>query len=337
MSFDLYLWPADRAMTWEEASAELDRMDSGWRLGLGHDRRLDPFLRALRARYPGIGRGPLGPPVELNVHRRHVFLSIGWSEVEAMVPVISGLAWGTGLAVVDPQREVVGLPAPMADAPLGAEGLDGHVRRAEQMLGAIIAGAMSGGGFGDAAAERAIAEQLRAIGAKAMSPLGFEVTPDLAEEVRARPDRVPASLQTAAWRDELVASLRGTDVGARHRALLTIGGWDRDPVVAAALRPLLTSEDVMEAGLAATALARQADVTDLPAVMDLVHRFSPAEGGSAEAMLMPLHAALELSGLASPEIVAGVKARARGWRGPAPRTRPLEDSADSALDALLEA
>jgi len=336
MSYDLYLLPLDRALTWGEASAELDRLDAGRRLRLGHDGRLDPFLGALRARYPGIGRGPDGPPVELDVHHRHVFLAIGWGEVEAMVPVISELAFHAGLTVVDPQREVVGPPSPIADLPLGPEGLDEHVRMANEMLSAVVSGALVGGSGGSDATRRAMSEQLRSLGATAMSPLGFEITPAVEAEVFTHPDRVPMSLQGAAWRDELVASLTGAHVGHRHRALGTLGGWGSDPVVAAALRLLLASEDVTEAGMACAGLARQGDLTDLPAVLDVVHRFSPEEGGSADAMLMPLRAALDLARPAGPAIVAGVQARARGWRGtPTRRRAAWEGDVEALLDGLL--
>ncbi|MEI7745464.1 MAG: hypothetical protein WCK58_17140, partial [Chloroflexota bacterium] len=108
VSYDLYLWPAEGPVTWPEAHTMLHDLDTGWRLRIGHDKRLDPFLRALRARYPGIGRDPDGLPVEVDVHHRHVFLSIGWSNVEDLTPVVSEIAWGAGLVVVDPQREVVG-------------------------------------------------------------------------------------------------------------------------------------------------------------------------------------------------------------------------------------
>jgi len=336
MSYDLYLLPLDRALTWAEASAELDRLDGGWRPRLGHDGRLDPFLRALRARYPGIGRGPDGPPVELDIHHRHVFLAIGWSDVESMVPVISALAFGAGLTVVDPQREVVGPPSPLAAVPLGPEGLDEHVRVANEMLSAVVSGAVLGGSGGPEATHHAISEQLRSLGATAMSPLGFEITPEVEAEVFAHPDRVPASLQTRAWRDELIAAVTGTHVGHRHRALGTLGGWGSDPVVATALRPLVVSDDVWEAGQACAGLARQGDITDLPAVLDAVRRFSPAEGGSADAMLAPLRAALDLAQQAGPEIVAGVKGRARGWRGsPARRRAQWEGEAEALLDGLL--
>jgi hypothetical protein len=169
-----------------------------------------------------------------------------------------------------------------------------------------------------------------------VSPLGFKITPDVGDEVFAHPDRVPASLQTAAWRDELIAMLARSDVGRRHRALATLAAWSPDPLVATALRPLLASDDVFEAGSAAAGLARQGDLTDLPAVLDLAYRFSPADGGSADAMLLPLRAALELVAQAGPEMTAAVKSRAREWRGAAPTHRhQWGGDIDALLDELL--
>jgi hypothetical protein len=170
-----------------------------------------------------------------------------------------------------------------------------------------------------------------------MSALGFEITPDIEDEVSADPTRVPVGLQTPAWRDDLLAGLRAPGAPERHRALVTLGGWDPDDAVARALRPLLASDDIAEAGLAARALARQGDITDLPALLDLVHRCSPDDGGTAEAMLLPVTAALDLAATESPMVVAGVKDRARRWRGmPTARRRTTWDGeAETALDALL--
>ena len=337
MGYDLYLWPADRALTWAEAEAELEGREGGSWFRLGHDKRLDPFLDALRRRYPGIGQGPDGPPVEVGVYPRQVVLGIGWSMVEELVPVVFELAHATGLAVVDPQRELVGLPAPLADTPLGREGLEDHVRAAGLVLDTIGSGAAMGESLGEDAAPQAVSQQLRTIGASSRSPLGFEITPDIEAEVMANPDRVPASLQEPGWRDDLLAGLRSPKSPDRHRALITLGGWDRDDAVARALRPFLASDDIAEAGLAAHALAHQGDITDLPAILDLVHRCSPDDGGTVEAMLLPLSAALSLAATESPMVTAGVKGRARQWRGmPTARRRTTWDGdAEAALDALL--
>ena len=173
-------------------------------------------------------------------------------------------------------------------------------------------------------------------GFRIMSPLGFEITPELESEALADPSRMPTSLQTPERRSQLIEDLGSSLVGTRHRALGQLAAWDPDSEVASALRPLLASEDMFAAGRAATGLARQRDVTDLPAVMQLLYRASPADGGSAEAMIPPLRAALELASLAGPEIVAGVKQRARTWRGdPRLRRQSWERELDVELEALL--
>ncbi|HEX5826359.1 MAG TPA: hypothetical protein VFY23_02480 [Candidatus Limnocylindrales bacterium] len=191
-------------------------------------------------------------------------------------------------------------------------------------------------GMDDELAPKQMSAQLRAIGASRMSPLGFEITAEIEDEVVADPGRVPRRLQTPAWRDDLVTALRSGKVGERHKALVTLGGWDHDDAVAAALRPLVTSDDVAEVGLACTALARQGDITDLPAILAATHRLSPADGGTVEAMLDPLRGSLLLASQAGPEIVAGVKARAREWRGtPRSRRHDWQAPAEAALDELL--
>ena len=121
-------------------------------------------------------------------------------------------------------------------------------------------------------------------------------------------------------------------------AITRLAGWDPDPAVATALRPLLASDDVFAASRAASGLARQRDITDLPALLDLVYRLSPADGGTAGSMLEPLRATLDLAVLAGPEIVEGVRSRARTWRaaGSAAR-RSWERDQDRELDLLLEA
>lgn len=169
-----------------------------------------------------------------------------------------------------------------------------------------------------------------------MSPLGFEITPEIESEALADPSRMPTSLQTPERRADLIEDLGSDQVATRHRALGQLAAWDPDPAVAAALRPLLESDDIFEAGQAAGGLARQRDVTDLPAVMNLLHRVSPADGGSSEAMLVPLRAALDLAALAPPEIVDGVRARARLWRGdPLVRRQSWERELDHEIEGLL--
>jgi len=173
-------------------------------------------------------------------------------------------------------------------------------------------------------------------GFRVISPLGFEITPDIEAEALADPGRMPTSLQTPERRAQLIEDLESKLVAERHRAIGQLAAWDPDEEVAAALRTLLGSDDIFEASRAASGLARQADVTDLPAVLRLVHALSPDEGGSGEAMIEPLRAALALAALAGPEIVEGVKGRARSWRGnPRHRRQSWEKVLDAELDDLL--
>jgi len=205
------------------------------------------------------------------------------------------------------------------------------------MLGAIVAGSLTGGGLADEPIHRGISEQLRSIGARQVSPLGFEITPDIEDEVFADPTRYPPSLQTPDRKAELLAELRrAASSGERHRALASLAAWDPDPDVAGALRPLLLSEDVFETGTAASGLARQGDLTDLPGVLGAVRRMSPADGGSVAAMIVPVQAAIALAEQAGPEIVAGVKAQVRAWRGVAAPSR-WEREADLVFEALVAA
>ena len=337
MTYDLIAWPVDRALTLEEAVAEVGRLGGSMPFGLGHDRRLDPFIAAMEKRYPGLrGRGPAEPPIEFDVLRRHVFMGIPWNEVEAFVTEVAEVAFASGLAVFDPQREALGLPAPFADAPLTSDGVEPHVRKANEAFAAIERGAAMSAGDDPVDLQRAVSGQLSAAGFRQESPLGYEITPDVEAEFLADPLRMASSLQTPERKAQLIADMGSASPGARHVALSQLAGWDPDPEVATALRSALASEDVLETGLAAGGLARQGDITDLPAVLDLVYRMSPADGGSAEAMLMPLRAALDLAAPAGSMAVDGVRARARTWRGePRSRRQAWEGEIDRELDRLL--
>ncbi len=338
VTFDLIVWPVDRALALDEAVAEVDRLGGLSSFGLGHDKRLDAFIAAMEQRYPGLrGRGPVLPPCEFDVRRKHVFIGIPWSMVEEITTAVAEAAWRTGLAVYDPQREAVGLPAPFAETPMTAEGVERHVPAAADALdGAIRTDAELAPEDDPATAQHTISARLAAAGFLEISPLGFQITPDVAEEVLADPLRMPSSLQTPERKAELIDALTTAKVGPRHVALSQLAGWDPDADVAEALRLMLPSQDVFEAGQAAAGLARQRDITDLPGVLDVVHRFSPADGGTTEAMLLPLRAALSLAALAGPEIVEGVKGRAREWRGASRvRRQSWEQEFDRDLDELL--
>jgi hypothetical protein len=348
VTYDLFILPADRPLTVDEAAAIVDR-SGGFPFGIGHDKRLDPFIASMERRYGRLRGINATPPFEFDVVRSHVFIGIPWVGVEEVVTAVGEAAFEAGVAVWDPQRAVVGLPAPHGEAPMTADGTETHVRKAETAFAAIEHGAEAADpgegdeGFGatpeDASEEPPEAEPEEAPKSAfpQVSPLGFEITPELAAEVAADPLRMPTSLQTPELRDALLASLSDGRVGDRHDAISRLAGWDPDPLVATALRPLLASDDVFAASRAASGLARQRDITDLPALLDLVYRLSPADGGTAGAMLEPLRATLDLAVLAGPEIVEGVRSRARTWRaaGSAAR-RSWERDQDHQLDLLLE-
>jgi hypothetical protein len=347
VTYELFILPADRALTVDEAAAIVDR-SGGFPFGFGHDKRLDPFIASMERRYGRLRGINATPPFEFDIVRSHVFIGIPWVGVEEVVTAVGKAAFEAGVAVWDPQRAVVGLPAPHGEAPMTAEGTEAHVRKAETAFAAIEQGAASAepgdaeegfAGTPEEATEElseAEPEEVRKSAFPQMSPLGFEITPELAAEVAADPRRMPTSMQTPELRDSLVASLADGRVGDRHAAITRLAGWDPDPAVATALRPLLASDDVFEASRAASGLARQQDITDLPALLDLVYRLSPADGGTAGSMLEPLRATLDLALLAGPEIVEGVRSRARTWRaaGSAAR-RSWERDQDRELDVLL--
>ena len=334
MTYDLFILPADRALTVDEAAAIVDR-SGGFPFGIGHDKRLDPFIASMERRYGRLRGINATPPFEFDIVRSHVFIGIPWVGVEEVVTAVGEAAFEAGVAVWDPQRALVGLPAPHGEAPMTAEGTEAHVHKAETAFAAIERGATPE----EVSAEPAEAEpdEVRKSAFPQMSPLGFEITPELAAEVAVDPRRMPTSMQTPELRDSLVASLADGRVGDRHEAITRLAGWDPDPAVATALRPLLASDDVFAASRAASGLARQRDITDLPALLDLVYRLSPADGGTAGSMLEPLRATLDLAVLAGPEIVEGVRSRARTWRaaGSAAR-RSWERDQDRELDVLLE-
>jgi hypothetical protein len=337
VTYDLFILPVDRAMTFDEASAEVERLQRALGFRRGHDASLDPFIAALGRRYWQVrARTPIAPPFEFDVARSYIFVGIPWSRVEEVLAAVAEAAFETGVAVVDPQRELVGLPSGFAEAPLTTEGTEIHVRKAQEAFAAVGRGLMASPMDDQEVAARNVAEELHDSGFVQRSPLGFDITPDIAGEVAADPLRVPSALQTDEHRDELIAELGGTSSPERHVAIAQLAGWDPDPAVASALRPLLASEDVFEATQAAAGLARQGDITDLPAMLEVVHRLSPADGANPAMMITPLRAALALAEQAGPEIVDGVRVRAREWRAAGGSRRPAWDQeADAQLDEIL--
>ena len=190
----------------------------------------------------------------------------------------------------------------------------------------------------DASVSESVSNEVRASGFTIRSPLGFDITPDIEAEVAADPARLPSKLQTPERKAEMLNDLSSRTSGTRHQAIGQLAAWDPDPEVASALRLMLVSDDVFEASQAATGLARQGDITDFPALLDLVRRMSPDDGGTFEAMLLVLPPALDLARQAGPVAFEGLKQRARQWRGDlSPRAQPWHAEAYRAIDALLEA
>lgn len=336
MTYDLVVFPVDRALTFEEASAAIEAVDGAGTPGAARDTRLDPFIVAMQKRYWRLRViGLLAPPFKFDVLAGHVFIGIPWNRAAEVTRAVGDAAYHSGLAVLDSQRMAVGLPAPYADAPMMAEGIEPRVASGGDALAAIRPGAfLAANGSEDTHGDTS--SQPSGTGVHTTGPLDPEAIGEGAGEIAADPRRVPTSLQTPEHRAELIAALVSTTVGERHSALGELAGWDPDPVVAAALRPILASDDVFAASEAATGLARQADITDLPGVLNLVYRLSPADGGTTEAMLIPLRAALSLAELGGPVAVDGVKDRARTWRGARMvRHQSWEQVFDQELDELL--
>src|SRR5438552_18555035 len=200
MSYDLLGWPVDRALSTEEAIAEIQDRAGGWPIGLGRDRKLNGFVKAMERHFRGLGTATSEAPMEFDVHHNWVFIALPWSQVERLVDEIGEIAFAEGVALFDPQRERVALPRPFGDTPLGTAGTDAHVRMAERAIDLVARGVAMPG---DDPFAR-VNELARGEGFTAMSPLGFELTPDIEAEAMANPLRVPTSLQTAELREDLI-------------------------------------------------------------------------------------------------------------------------------------
>lgn len=299
-------------MTDAEARADVKRRTAVWKLALRRDRRIDVFVRAMQARYPGIGTPQGELPIEFDVRSNYVQMALPWSMVAELVEAIASFAFDAGLALFDPQREIAALPAPFGALPLGIDGIDQHEREAARAINAIVNGLASGGPGWDPTAG---ADGFTSAGGfTVMSPLGFEITPDVHAEVLANPTRVPASLQTPDRKAAAIAQLADPRADRRHAAAQLLGAWDPDPEVRRALLPLLDVDDVYLVGFAAMGVARQGDVSDLVKLLATVHRMSPADGGTIKSMTFPLMAALRLAGSAGHRSVDDVRSKAREWR-----------------------
>ena len=124
VSYDLIVFPVDRPMTADEAAAEVERLAGGLQLSLRRDHRLDAFEERIDERWPGARKDQgMDRPFEFDEMRHHVYVGLPPASAELGASVVAEAAWSTGVAVFDPQRHVVGLPAPFADAPLGTDGI----------------------------------------------------------------------------------------------------------------------------------------------------------------------------------------------------------------------
>ena len=134
MSYDLFAWPVDRAMTTEEAIAEIRERSSRRSFGLGREQRVASFAAEMDEQFPNLGTSRSPIPMEFDVHRGWVFMALPWTMVADLIGRISHIAFEQGLALYDPQRELVALPAPFGDAPLALAGVEEHERLAADAL-----------------------------------------------------------------------------------------------------------------------------------------------------------------------------------------------------------
>ena len=138
MSYQLFAWPVDRAMTTAEAIAEIRARSSRRSFGLGREQHVAGFAAEMDEQFPGVesGRNPI--PMELDIHRDWVHLGLPWSMATDLIGRIAYAAYEQGLALYDPQRNLVALPAPFADAPLQLADLEEHQRMAADAMRELL-------------------------------------------------------------------------------------------------------------------------------------------------------------------------------------------------------
>jgi hypothetical protein len=130
VTYELIVWPVDRALSVEEAIAEIGHLSSGLQFGFGHDHRLDAFVETMRERYPDLHGNEEHRPFEFDVMRKHVFVAVPDSAATQVAEVVADAAWTAGVAVFDPQRRLVALPSPYGEGPMGLDGIDAHFSEA---------------------------------------------------------------------------------------------------------------------------------------------------------------------------------------------------------------
>jgi hypothetical protein len=130
VTYELIVWPVDRALSVEEAIAEIGHLSGGLQFGFGHDHRLDAFVETMRERYPDLHGNEEHRPFEFDVMRKHVFVAVPDSAATQVAEVVADAAWTAGVAVFDPQRRLVALPSPYGEGPMGLDGIDAHFSEA---------------------------------------------------------------------------------------------------------------------------------------------------------------------------------------------------------------
>src|SRR3954452_17964312 len=130
MSYELIVWPVYRALTVDEAIAAVGHLSGGLPFGLGDDARLDHFVETMRERYPSLHGNEEHRPFEFDLMRKPVFVAVADSAAVQVAEVVADAAWTAGVAVFDPQRRIVALPSPYAEAPMSLDGIDEHFSEA---------------------------------------------------------------------------------------------------------------------------------------------------------------------------------------------------------------
>jgi hypothetical protein len=124
VTYDLIVIPVEQPITADEAAAEIEKLSHGFQVGIRRDHRLDAFVDGMDERWPGLAKAhEWERPFEFDAMRHHVFVGVPPASAVEVAAVVAETAWSTGVAVFDPQRHVIGLPAPHADAPLTTDGI----------------------------------------------------------------------------------------------------------------------------------------------------------------------------------------------------------------------
>jgi hypothetical protein len=303
MSFDLYVFPVDKAMSDRAASRHVMRLQ---------DADLDPdappgaelagFLADFRARYPDLHALDEDSieadqiPVLVDAYSSHAFLSIWWSAVAEVAAFALELTERHGLALFDPQAEVVHLPPALG--PRRPTDWDAAQAEGQAMIDVFTDVMETTPLTGDPKADIAASmRRMVASGMRMTDICGNELTVDNVGEVFDRPPRLPAQLQTPKHRARLFADLGAANPMKRSGAVLRASAWDPDPEITAALRRILADDpDHGVRSMAALGLGTMRDLESFPQILGLVREL--AERGDWHALDDALSAARAMTDLA---------------------------------------